>query len=283
MKSTTRRGALAAALFLSILTAPTRAEAGPWTKGWGELYVKLGENFFISQSYRDASGNVISGTNYSGFTTALYFEVGLPVGFQLFAYLPYTVAENNFDGGNRYLKASGGDAQMGLQYSPHFLDLPFPVAARLEFKVPFYEVAEVSPSFPAPGDGQLDITAWLSAGGSLGSIPLYFFAEVGYRHRTEHFVGDDTGLAYEDGISMYAQVGYTFFDRVLLAVNFGGIMTLGDDTVTKSYLTVGPSLYIPVYQGLAVEAGFDPIVYTKNSADGFGLSVGLSYKRQEST
>jgi hypothetical protein len=270
---------LGGALALLVLAWSGPAEAGPWTKNWGELYVKLGENFFISDSYRDASGAVISGTNYSGYTTALYFEVGLPVGFQVYSYLPYTVAQNAFDGGNRYLKASGGDAQMGLQYSPHFLDLPFPIAARLEFKVPFYEVAQVSPSFPAPGDGQLDVTVWLSGGGSLGNIPFYFFAEVGYRHRTEHFVGDDTGLSYEDGISMFAQVGYTFFERVLLAVNFGGIMTYTDDTVTKSYLTVGPALYIPVYKGLALEAGFDPIVYSKNSAAGFGFSVGVSYKR----
>ena len=269
--------ALAAALF--ILAAPAVSQAGPWTKGWGELYVKLGENFFISDSYRDASGAVVSGANYSGFTTAVYFEVGLPVGLQFFSYLPYTVAENEAASGDRFLKASGGDAQVGLQYTPHFVKLPFPMAGRLEFKVPFYEVANTSPGFPAPGDGQLDVTAWLSAGGSLGDIPLYFFAEVGYRHRTEHFVGEKRPFSFEDGIAMFAQVGHTFFKRVLLAVNFGGILTYTDDTLTKSYLTVGPPLYVPVYKGLALEAGFDPVVYAKNSASGFGFNVGISYKR----
>ena len=269
----------ALALALCAALASSDAQAGPWSKKWGELYVKLAENFFLSESFRDASGNIVTGTQYSGFTTALYFEVGLPAGFHVWSYLPYTVAINDFDTGNKYMEVGGGDAQMGLQWSPHFLNLPVPLAARLEFKVPFYELSSVSPNFPAPGDGQLDITVWLSAGASLGDIPIWLFGEVGYRHRTEQHIGDHMDLDLKDGIALFVQVGYNFWDKVLLGVNFGGILTFEDDTATKSYLTVGPALYVPVYKGLAVEAGFDPVIYAKNSADGYGFSVGVSYKR----
>lgn len=267
-----------------LLTAARPAAAGPWTKGMGEFYVKAGEGFYFADTYRDASGNLLPGVDYLSATSSLYFEVGVYKGLHVWGYLPYVVADNTFEDSSRWRRASGGDAKLGLQYTPHFVTLPFPAAVKLDFKVPFYDVNGVVGSyptkFPAPGDGQLDVTFWLSAGGSLGSIPLFFFGEVGYQIRTEAFVGTGPfSAAFGDGFAFYGQVGYTFFDWAVLAINTGGVIPFEEDNYTKGYVTLGPSVYVPIYKGLAAEASFDPMIYTnRNAAPGLGFSLGLSFK-----
>ena len=54
-----------ASIALCAALASSDAQAGPWTKKWGELYVKLAENFFLSESFRDASGD-LSESNWDG-------------------------------------------------------------------------------------------------------------------------------------------------------------------------------------------------------------------------
>ena len=41
---------LAATISLLVLLAPAQAHAGPWSKSWGEVYVKLGESLFFGSS-----------------------------------------------------------------------------------------------------------------------------------------------------------------------------------------------------------------------------------------
>ncbi len=272
-----------AVLALMLLAAP--AHAGPWTKNQGELYVKAGQGFFFANSYRDSAGVLQEGIEYLGATTSIYFEVGVLRGLQVWGYLPFVAARNAFDDdGTSWLRTSGGDALLGLQYTPHFFKLPFPAALKLEVKVPFYDVNGVqgiyAARFPAPGDGQVDLTFWLSAGGSLTAIPLFFFAEVGYRLRTEAFVGTGPfSSSFGDGFTFFGSVGYTFFKRVIVAVNTGGVIPFADDIRTKGYMTLGPAVYVPIWRGLAAEASFDPMIYTnKNASPGMGFSFGLSFK-----
>lgn len=266
--------------------APQQATAGPWTKNQGELYVKLGQSFFVADSYRDSNGNLVTGSNYLGATTSAYFEVGLFKGLHAWGYLPYVVASNDIERDRAtWMRASGGDAMLGLQYTPHFINLPIPAALKLEVKVPLYDIngvdAPYATKFPAPGDGQVDVTFWLSAGGALSSIPLFFFGEVGYRTRTEAFVGTGPFTAeFAESFTFFASAGYTFFDRLIVAINMGGVVPFIADSASKGYVTLGPALYMPIWRGLAAEASFDPMIYTNNNASpGMGFSVGLSYKR----
>jgi len=274
------------AIILLLLTAPRPAAAGPWTKNLGELYVKLGQGFFVADSFRDSVGNLQEGVNYLGATTSVYFEVGLFKGLHAWGYLPYTAATNTFsDDDTSWLRTSGGDAMLGLQYTPTFFNIPFPAALKLEVKVPMYDINGVegiyAGRFPAPGDGQVDVTIWLSAGASLSSIPLFFFGEVGYRIRTEAFVGTGPfSTSFNDGITFFASVGYTILDRVIVAVNSGGVMPYVKDITSKGYVTLGLALYVPIWKGLAAEASYDPMVYTNNNASpGHGVSFGVSFKR----
>lgn len=269
-----------AVVALLLLLGAADAGAGPWTKNLGQVYVKLNEGFFLADSYLDASGQVIEGTDYLGLTTSLYFEVGVWRGLQVWGYLPHVVARNSFDDGSRFLQAGGGDALVGLQVTP--IQLPFPWAVKLEVKLPMYDVGGIegslAPNFPASGDGQVDLTFYLSAGASLGSIPLYAFGEVGYRHRTEAYIGTGDTRSFGDGFAFFAQVGYTFFDRVLVALNSGGIIPFQNDGVTKAYVTLGPALVVPIWRGLAAEASFDPVIHARASSPGYGFGFGLSYK-----
>jgi hypothetical protein len=279
-----RLGSIVALTLLLALARP--AAAGPWTKNMGEFYVKAGEGFFLANSFRDAAGGLRPGVDYLSATTSLYFEVGVYNGLHVWGYLPYVVADNTFADSTRWRRASGGDAKVGLQYTPRFFALPFPAAMKLELKVPLYNANGVGVGgrydtyFPAPGDGQLDVTFWLSAGGSLGSFPLFFFAEVGYQLRTEAFVGaGDFDAEFGDGFAFYAQVGYTLFDSAVLAVNSGGVIPFDAGSYTKGYVTLGPSIYVPIWKGLAAEASFNPMIYTNtNAAPGIGFSLGLSFK-----
>lgn len=268
-------------LSLVLLSAP--AQAGPWTKSLGEFYVKLGEGLFLSDSYVDSSGRTVSGTDYFGATTSVYFEVGVYRSLQLSGYLPYIVGSNTFDDGASFIQGGGGDAVFGVQYTPP-LALPIPYAVRVDVKIPLYDVdmsgIPFATQFPALGDGQIDLSFWLSAGGSVPNLPLYAYGELGYRHRTEAFIGDGPGDGrdYGDGVVLFLQTGYTFFERLLLTANFGGVLSLEKSELTKSYLTLGPGLYLPLWRGLAAEAAFDPVVYANNSAPGMSFSLGVSYK-----
>ncbi len=273
---------LGCALLLGLLVAAPGAQAGPWSRSQGKFYLKLEQGFFVANSYVDASGRVVKGTEYLGATTSLYAEVGIWKELHLMTYLPYSIARNTFNDGGSFLNFGGGDAIFGVQYTP-----PIPMAAktavRVEFKVPFYDVAGIegplATQFPAFGDGQLDVTFWLSAGYALRRTPLYFVAEVGYRHRTELFVGDGDTRKFGDGFVWQAQVGYTIKKRVLVSLNFGGLLPFKQDAWTKGYATLGPSLHIPIWKGLAAEARFDPIIWARNSSMGFGFGFGMSYRR----
>ena len=284
-RRTSRRPAIATGLvalaMLALAAGP--AQAGPWTKDLGQFYVKLNEGVFVSDSFIDANGKTVAGTDYLGLTTSVYFELGVWRGVQLVGLVPYTVGRNSLSDGIRTLRAGGGDLLLGLQASPPW-KLPLRLAARLEAKIPLYDVSRAPEIFatryPAFGDGQLDLTLWFAAGGSFARS-FYTWAEIGYRFRTEGFVGDapSDGRSFSDSVAWLGQVGWSFYKRMVLAVNAIGVMALAgkDDLYTKSYLTLGPSVYLPVYRGLAIEASFDPILYARNSAPGISFSFGVSY------
>lgn len=269
--------ALAAILF------PARpADAGPWPKGLGQFYVKLDQSAFVSNSFINSRGMVQSGANYLGLTTSLYYEVGLYRGLQIQGLVPYTVATNDYADGTSARRAGPADMRLGLQYALP-LHLPLRLATRFELKIPLYDVrahGSLASLFPALGRGQLDLTGYAIAGASL-PWRLYAWAEAGYRFRTEAFVGkgplDDR--SFLDSFVWLAELGWTFYRRMVVAIDFIGVVALGDDQWTKTYITLGPKLYVPVWRRLALEATFSPILLAKNSAPGFSFAFGVSYAR----
>ncbi|MCB9526050.1 MAG: hypothetical protein H6702_22125 [Myxococcales bacterium] len=269
-----------APLALLALLAPGLAWAGPWTRGPGQAYVKVSESLYTADAFQDASGRVVGGVDYTGWTSALYAEVGVARGLHLQAFLPHSVATNDF-GGAAFRSARLGDARLAAQWSLPWLD--FPQAVRAEVKLPLYDAAEPGglqgASFPLIGDGQVDGRLWISAGGSLPGTPLYGFVELGYEHRTEWAVGDGLDRRFADGALAFAQVGATVWRGVVLAANAQAVVPLAEDASTKGYATVGPGLFAPVGGGLALEASADFTPWARNSARGTQVSLGVSWSR----
>ncbi len=261
-----------------VIAAP--AAAGPWSKSGGELYVKVGEGFFLADTYVDSSGTVRAGTDYLGASTFAYFEVGLAPRLQIQGYLPFTVAQNTFPDGVRYRQSGGADAIIGVQWSP---PIPVTSAVRLDFKIPMYDVGGVegplANRFPAFGDGQVDITGWLSIGGSIPRTPMWVFAEAGHRFRTEGYIGEGDDREFLDSFVFAGQVGVNIKDRVFVAFSVSGVTPYESDAYTKAYLVLGPGAGVMLGKGFAIEASFDPIVWSRNSSMGIGFGFGVSYKR----
>lgn len=260
-----------------LLAAPT-AHAGPWTKSSGEFYAKIGEGFYSADAFRTSDGELISGTDYASATTYLYAEYGILDGLHLQTYIPLVAARNKFSH-ESHSDLGLGDASFSIQASP--LKLALPTAIRLEAKVPMYS-GDRSPDTPAGtpgrGDAQLDLTAWISAGGGFSSIPLYLYADIGYQYRsTITFSKTDRG-PFSDSLVYIAQLGYTFFDRATLALTSSGLLALEEDNISKSYITVGPSLFVPINDLIALEADAYLTPYSRNSADGWSLGLGISFR-----
>ncbi len=273
MKSLLTRLAFFTSL-LALTVLPADADAGPWTKSTGEYYVKVGQSFYRATEFRTAGGVLLSGRDYVSSTSYVYGEVGVWRRLHLQAYVPLMysrvsvgpLSESDF---------GPGDALVSVQHSP--LELPFPTSLRLEARVPLYG-EPATPQTPARGDGQFDFALWLSAGGGLTSIPLYFYVDLGYQHRTSLTVGNRVVPEFSDGLLTLAQVGYNVADTFIVALTTSGVMPFTDDAVSEGYLTVGPSVFWPVTDLLALEVDGYLTPYARNSAHGWALGFGVSFR-----
>lgn len=267
-------------LTLVVVGLPATAQAGPWTKSFGQAYLKVWEGAYLADGFVGRDGRFQPGADHLSLTTAAYGELGLADHLQAQAFLPYVVGRNTFDSGNRFLAAGAGDLLLAVQWDPQLL--PIPAALRLEGKIPLYDVARpkgyAAAQFPLRGDGQVDLTWWLSAGHTLRDLPLYGYLELGYRLRTELYVGEGApSRNFADTVVAQAQVGLTPLGRLVVAGNVGFVAPLADDAYTKGYLSLGLSLYAPVFEGLAVEANLDVLTLATNAANGLSLGLGVSY------
>ena len=260
----------------TLLLLAAMAHAGPWTRGAGEAYVKVEEGVFLADEYVDPRGQSQADSSYTGTTTTLYAEVGLGADFQAVISVPHVVGRNERPNGTEYLSSSGGDATFGLQWSSPWLDWPH--ALRVDAKVPLYDakgsLGQEAQYFPAAGDGQVDATVWLSVGDGWGDA--YGFAEVGHRFRTEIFAGDGEDRRYGDGFAANGQLGYTLWG-VTAAANLSAVVPYEEDDSTKGTVDVGPSIYARVGAGLALEARYGLLVWTRNASPGQAAGVGVSY------
>jgi hypothetical protein len=266
------------AVFFSTLTAlalaSTSVLAGPWTKSQGEYYVKLGESLYLADAYRNSEGQVVTGADYLSATSFVYAEYGLLDGLHIQAFVPLLYAKNTVAAGS-FTDLGVGDATLGLQMSP--LKLAIPTSIRLEAKIPMYtSQTTATGQTPARGDAQLDATLWLSGGA--GNASVYGYLDVGYQHRTQLGWDELAGGPFSDGLVYIAQVGYWAFGRAVVALNSSGVLPLTQDTVSKSYVTVGPSIFFPLTEQLSLEADAYLTPYSRNSANGWSVGFGLSYR-----
>ncbi len=278
-----------------VLLLPQTAKAGPWTRSPGQYYAKLSVGGYFASGFRDASGTFQSGVKYASVSPALYAEVGIFKELQLSLYAPYMLARNSFDdsainlastrANNQYARASLGDTIAALQWSSPWLSLPH--ALRFEAKLPLYNVnaprGGQQTSFPAPGDGQVDLTVWASLGKSFESLPLYVFGELGHQFRTETWLFEKPRLAdptYSDSLRWFGQAGLRFLDNKYAMLNFTGVHPYEAGEFTKGWMTLGLGLFYPVgKRGFALEANADQALRVVNTAKGTAVGFGVSFSK----
>ena len=267
------------------MTAP--AWGGAWTKPYGEHYVRAGADYYVPLSWAGTETGDVTPTSFVGHQYSIYGEIGVlpwhPV--QVTVALPLTYNDFRFtvEGSSQPGQATSlrpGDARLGLQVALWTKKVQLSLAT--EVKVPMYaranigaEYGERAALFPLAGDGQIDLTPFVQIGGGFDR----YFAEgrVGYRFRTEAFIGPSPGTSYVDAIPLGAKLGGTFGPVVAL-VEVDGAVSVRSDAFSQSRVSVGATGLFTVWQGLALEARFAGEVWARNAPVGLGFGVGMSWR-----
>jgi len=266
------------------------ASAGPWVRDLGHAYVKGGYSRFAASTFVQPDGSTVDGTDYLGQTSHLYGEVGLAKGLQAVFNVPF-VGSRNIISDVSYINRWGGDLNAGLEYGRVLGKIP--VSLQVLSKLPLYDNSDLSiygasaSRFPAIGDGQVDLTALLAVGGgvSVGPVRGWLAGEIGYRHRTEWWLGDSSApdRTYLDGVPWSAQVGWSPTlkgrDMGWAFVSANGIQNFQTDTVTQQFVQANVGGALKIAKGFAVEVGYSAIVSARSSAPGSGINGGLSWSR----
>ncbi len=268
----------------------TPAHGGAWTKEVGDAYVKGGADVYQALRYVvPGAAEPVDGGTFFGQQYGVYAEVGVlpPWRGQIAIAAPLTVgtatgtAQDAF--GDLELKATSvrmGDLRLLPQIALH---KTAPVAAMLEIKIPLYRNGSIGGSspvfmdfFPIPGDGQLDVTAWL-LGGAAPSGATFFEGGLGYRRRTEAFFGWDTTIEFVDGLT-FTGTGGVRGGPVLVMLKADGVVSVATDDVTRQFVTAGPALLVDLASGVAIEARFAGELWARNASQGIGGGLGVSWR-----
>lgn len=265
------------ALFVGAL-----AFAGPWVRESGSWYAKAAYGQFRSDSYVDGSGELVEGVRFVGHTGVLYGEVGVAERLQVVAALPWQVATNQPQEGLRYHRAGVGDVEVGAGYA---LSRALPVTAHVVAKVPGYGdavqgVGDQQGRFPALGDGQVDVTAELSAGRSGSRAGAAWWAEAtgGYVRRTQLSLASTPPADFADGVEYVGKVGVApAWGFAALSASGRGRVT--DHAETRTWHQLGATLAVDVAEGLALEASASWIYAARASSRGGAGFLGVSHRR----
>ena len=269
------------------------AYGGAWTKEFGASYTKVGTDFYLPGSYVDpTTGEKLEDLKFIGQQTSVYSEFGvlkhwpLQVSIQLPLVYGVTtfVDEVSFNEGDQARATSLRLGDVRLQVQAAILRKGFQLSGGVEIKVPLYANDGVGAkfgiwkaAFPLPGDGQLDVTPWVIMGGSIPGTPLFAQGGIGYRFRTERFIGWDTRLRFVDGLAFNGTVGLTT-GPLLTLFQWEGIKNFKEDEVTRENLYLGGALMWTVWKGLAIETRAGGEVWADNAASGLSLGLGVSWR-----
>lgn len=283
-------------LALALLLAPSLAEAGAWTKELGSVYAKADAGAYVAGSYVDPSQEEPVSGRYVGQRYSLYAEAGFlpwhPV--QVSVSVPLVVGtvwfgdERLFGEGNEAQATSlrGGDFDVSLQALVLPPKLPFKLSANVGLKVPLYSNDAVGEAFgvwkdafPLPGDGQLDVTGMLLFGGSVpGDIAPWFEGWVGYRHRSEVFVGYTTDREFVDGIPFGGLVGVKLPKGWALVRGDVYLNVLEDDDSREGVLVTVQGA-VQIGKGFSIEGRFGGEPWVRSASQGVSFGLGLSWQR----
>lgn len=269
------RFACMTALAVVVMLSAVPASAGPWTREPGDWYAKAGTSWFRATSFAGADGLVVDGLTYDGYSAFLYAEAGILPRTQVVAYVPVLHATSSYPDGRQGTRTSLADVILGVQVRPLPASLPF--ALRLDWKIPAYSTPQDPNALePLPGDGQHDLTGWVSLGNSWPRPRIYGFAEAGVRWRGDRTLGAEQ-LIYATTWAAQGQLGWFFHRRHVVALNVRAAVPFEEDDLTRGEVFAGIAMAIALGRGLAVEFGYDLPLWIRNGADGTMATLGLSW------
>ena len=261
------------------------AHAGAWTRDAGSVYAKASVELYGSNEYVDPRGIAVD-ASFHGEQIATYVEVGVVDDLQVTAQVPLASGTSTFPVGNEEGHATSvrlGDLWIGLQTG--VLEAPFRLAVAVDGKLPLYSNDSIGAGggvyrayFPLPGDGQIDLGAWLWGGGSVPRTRIWGHVGAGYRYRSSWYVGWITDTDFSDGVPMRGQLGLGA-NGTWVSLNADAFLAFADDDVTREWVTAGPSGSYALGRGFAIEGRVSVDLYTRHSSQGIGGGLGVSWVR----
>lgn len=278
-------------LLLGGLLTSTSAHAGAWTRDLGQHFTRGGMDAYVSHRFENALQDVDEVVRFTSYSASVYSEVGISPAWplQLTVQVPLTFSALDFkvidavdpSEQGRATTSRLGDANLSIQ-TALLRNKPIELAGALTVKIPLYRLDGIGRDqgawtdvFPRPGDGQIDVTPWVWLGGGFPSG--FYEVGVGYRFRTEAFIGEAPEASVGDGIPFHAKLGL-HGGRVWGIAEVLGIKNFRDDLFTREHVAVGATVMVQVWKGLAVDARVAPEIWTRKASQGVSWSLGLSWQ-----
>jgi protein XagA len=268
---------LAACLLICVSFA--HCFAGAWTCEEGSLYNRLAFNYYHADEQFDKEGDHHEfGNNgdFRDFNIQYYFEYGLWDDLTLISSLYYKDLEKEDD--TKDVSNHGiGDIDLALKY--RLMEGPGGVLSTQGLvKIP--EAYDEGRNLPL-GNGQYDFELKLLYGRSLWPIiPGYLNSEIGYRFRAQD-PADELRYLIEFGMDFTAKI----YGRIKLdgieGMNNGSDSNEDSNNPSMAYnFDLGKldmALGYKISPKWAVELGFVPEIYGKNTSAGASYSLALVY------
>lgn len=231
-------------------------------------------------TFMSAESEEREGLTYADRSLRGYIEAGVLPGLQVIVDSAVVDAWNEDSAGVKYRQRGYGDLGVGLRY--RLATEPLAISAGVDVRTPLYsdtdEVAGYDDlsamekvSVPDLGDGTTDVTGRLEAGLSLWPSPAWVSGFVAYRHRSQAFL-DVAVLGVDAG-------WYVVPELLGLSAGAEVLRALGDDEITQSWLSTRGGSFLDIGAGVSVEALASWMPLTTNSEAGFGVMLGVSWKR----
>jgi hypothetical protein len=295
------------------------AIAGPWTRSHGDAYVKAGADYYYTTKYVLPAESGLAATgdfgtdSFFGHQYSVYGEAGISDAWpiQLAVRAPLTVSVVDFAASDTVNVISGTatSTRMGdLELMPQVaLSKKHPIAFGLGVKLPLYNVDNVCAGSVyrdfcgRPGDGQLDVTPWLLAGGSFFKGKAWAEGQVGYRWRSEAYRNWDTTRAFIDSLAFGGTLGAKVGPTLLMVRldgnrNFSGLVydksyadpivqaatdaNKGEDPFTLQSIRFGPQAMLLLSDHWALEGRAQWDVWAQSTSIGVGFGGGVSWRGQ---
>ncbi len=262
------------------------AQSG-WTKPKGELFSRIGYQYFSSDQYYNLAGNKIQTSQYKQHTISLYGEYGLTD--RLTILLDWPVFKSHRFETSESVEG-WGDIKAGLKYA---IAKKIPVSFSIIPEIPIARANRYASNLSNPdfninlptGDGEFNVFNVLAISASLYPLPIYFNLFAAYNLRTKY-----ENLKLSDQMLYGLELGGKVFDIAWLkgAIKMQNTPSTGTTEVSfvrgegTEYSSLNLGVYVPVFSGWGIDVNYFDYIRLiqkrKNIYDAPTFSIGLVYE-----